>query len=56
MNVRSEYDVLLDLGDLRELYPNLKGIWEKDKKDFTYIWEQKQAILGDIDVNNFEEF
>lgn len=56
MNARSEYNILLDLGELDELYPNLTGIWEKDKKKFTSIWEQNQAILGDIEVDDFEEF
>ena len=56
MNARREYNILLDLGELNELYPNLTGIWEKDKKKFTSIWEQNQEILGGIDINDYEEF
>lgn len=56
MKARSEYNILLDLGELEELYPNLTGVWEQDKENFTFIWEQNQEILKSIDTKSFDEY
>lgn len=54
MRVKKEYQVLLDSGELLEMYPELSGSWEKDKKKFTLIWEQNVEAIKNIDVT-FEE-
>lgn len=55
MKVKNEYNVLLQSGDLLELYPELSGSWPKDKKKFTLIWEQNVEAIKDIDVD-FDEY
>lgn len=55
MKAKEEYNVLLDNGELLELYPELSGSWAKDKKKFTVIWEQNIEAIKNIDVN-FDEF
>lgn len=55
MKVKKEYDVLLDSGELLEMYPELSGSWKKDKNKFTKIWEQNIKAIKDIDVD-FDEF
>mgnify|MGYP003650680768 CR=1 FL=1 len=55
MSARSEYNMLADLGELLELYPNLTGIWEKDQDKFTSVWERNQEVLGNINIEDFEE-
>lgn len=55
MKVKDEYEVLLDSGELLELYPELSGSWAKDKKKFTKIWEQNIEAIKNIDVD-FDEF
>lgn len=55
MRVKKEYNILLENGELLELYPELSGSWLKDKKDFTIIWEQNTKAIKDIDIN-FNEY
>jgi len=55
MKARSEYNILLDLGELEELYPNLTGVWEQDKEKFIAIWEQNQIVLNELNVNGEQE-
>lgn len=55
MKAKNEYDVLLDNGELLELYPELSGSWTKDKKKFTKIWEQNIEAIKNIDID-FDEF
>lgn len=50
---KEEYDILLDNGDLFNLFPSFKGIWEKDKKEFSRFHEMNEEILKisrDFDV------
>lgn len=58
MKAKQEYDVLLENGELLEMYPELSGSWEEDKKSFSVIWEQNIEAIKDIDVDfdEFEEF
>lgn len=51
MKVKREYDVLLDSGELMEMYPGLSGLWKKDRDKFTRIWEQNIEAIRKIDVN-----
>lgn len=43
---RSEYQLLLDVGDLLELYPELSGNWELDKVRFMALWDANQDALN----------
>ena len=54
MKAKNEYDELLKNGELLELYPDLSGSWQKDKKSFTAAWEQNIEAIKDIDIN-FDE-
>lgn len=55
MKVKREYQALLDSGELQEMFPELSGVWKKDEKIFTALWENNQSAIKDIDVN-FDEF
>lgn len=48
--IKKEYDLLLESGDLEMLFPRASGIWETDKKQFVLIYEENQKLL-----NNFED-
>lgn len=49
MQVRDEYNQLLESGDLMVLFPGAKGEWELDKKQFTQIYEANQKVLNQFD-------
>lgn len=34
------YKEFLDRGDLFEIMPEAKGVWAKDKKEFTQIYDE----------------
>ena len=55
MKTKKEYDVLLENGELLEMYPELSGSWSQDKNSFTVIWEQNIEAIKNIDIN-FDEF
>lgn len=42
---KEEYDVLLENGDLFNLFPSFQGIWKKDKGEFTRFHEMNEEIL-----------
>jgi len=48
--LKKEYDFYLNSGELEEIFPELSGDWEKDKKRFKAIHERFQKAL-DIDLN-----
>lgn len=48
--IKLQYDIFLESGDLFELFPGMKGDWEKDKKAFTNIWKDNQKLINDLDV------
>lgn len=54
MKAKEEYNVLLDGGELLEIYPELSGSWSKDKKIFTKIWEQNIKAIKNTDID-FDE-
>jgi len=54
MKAKNEYDELLANGELLELYPDLSGSWQKDKKIFISTWEQNVEAIKNID-KNFDE-
>ena len=56
MKAKQEYDVLVESGELLELYPELSGSWRKDKKSFTEIWEKNLEAINDEDDTLFNEF
>lgn len=55
MRVRKEYDILLENGELLELYPELSGSWGKDKNKFTVLWDKNIEAIKNIDTN-FNEY
>lgn len=55
MKARREYNVLLENGELLELYPELSGSWSKDGKLFTSLWEQNRDAIMEIDFDYEED-
>lgn len=55
MKVKSEYQALLDSGELQDMFPQLSGVWKKDEKLFTKLWEQNIKAIKSIDVNFNED-
>lgn len=43
---RKEYDSFLESGDLKILFPGLKGDWLKDQKTWTAIWKENQKVIN----------
>jgi len=54
VKVKREYNVLLESGELLEMYPDLSGSWTKDKKEFTKFWEENVRAIKDIEIE-FDE-
>lgn len=51
-----EYNSLLASGDLLQFFPDLKGNWEQDKKDFILQYNKNQEILNsDLTIDDDEE-
>jgi len=55
MKAKEEYNILLDKGELLEMYPELSGHWIKDRRKFTKIWKQNIEAIRNIDID-FNEF
>ncbi len=55
---KKEYDALLDGGELFELFPDFKGVWEKDKKAFIRYHEENEQLLNNsvIDLDDEDDF
>lgn len=54
--IRAVYDALLDSGDLEEMFPNLTGNWEKDKKEFSEQYEITEHLLEEDDEDFIDEY
>ena len=54
MSAKGEYTVLLELGDLLALYPDLTGEWDADEVEFTKMWEANKDVFKDLDMD-YEE-
>ena len=54
MQVRKEYEALKESGDLEMLFPRASGDWNKDKKQFTDIYEANKKMLKSYDIT-FQE-
>ena len=54
MTAKKEYLFLQGNGMLEELYPELSGNWEEDRKEFTVLWELNEIYTKGIDVD-YEE-
>lgn len=50
MQAKKEYEALMESGDLEVLFPKATGEWDKDKKQFTAIYEANQKMLNNYDV------
>lgn len=42
---RKLYNLLLDNGDLKNLYSSMKGSWDKDKRCFTNQYEENEELI-----------
>lgn len=49
---KKEYDAFLESGDLKMLYPSMKGDWEKDKVRWIPIWKEIQNVIN-VSTKNF---
>jgi hypothetical protein len=54
MKIKIAYKILLENGELLEMYPELSGSWVKDKTKFTALWKQNLEAIKDID-KDFDE-
>lgn len=54
MSAQSQYELLLDSGELKEMFPKLSGRWEKDQTEFVKWYEANIEAIRDIDVD-FED-
>lgn len=53
---QKQYNTLLENGELRDMFPQFKGEWEKDKKAFTKYYDENEALLnGDLDEDYDED-
>lgn len=43
--IKSMYETLLSSGDLFDLYPDMHGNWDEDKKEFTKQFNFNQKLL-----------
>jgi hypothetical protein len=49
-NIKAEYEVLIQTEELLEMFPEMKGDWKSDKKEFSRYYEMNEEILN-LDVN-----
>ena len=45
-----QYNVLLESGELFELFPTSNGIWEEDKYFFNLFVEKNEEAIEDFDI------
>lgn len=53
------YDALQESGALTTLYASMKGVWEKDKKEFLKQYNENEEIInnpGVIDLDDIDVF
>ena len=43
------YDAMLESGDFKDMFPNLSGVWEKDKNIFIQNYQLNEDLLNDLD-------
>lgn len=59
-SVKEQYDFLLDTDSLEELYPEMSGVWEQDKKKFIQEYEEMLLILESVSESqvklDYDEF
>jgi Leucine-rich repeat (LRR) protein len=49
-NYKKLYDSLIQSEELLEIFPQLKGNWEKDKEKFIKIQNQMENLTMDFEV------
>lgn len=57
--IKDTYDKLLKSGDLKEMFPKMKGIWEKDQNQFSKEYQKIELLLDNDDFDEesgFNEF
>lgn len=51
------YTTLKAEGDLKKLFPNMTGEWDKDKKAFTTAYQNNEKLLEDpLSLDDDEDF
>jgi len=50
------YNSLLEDKDLFIVLPAAKGNWTEDKKLFSKYYEELNAFIEDVEIDDFEEF
>jgi len=59
IKAREQYNLLLDTDSLEELYPEMTGEWEKDKKKFIKEYEEMVLLMemADVPINiKYDDF
>ena len=56
--IEKEYSLLLNSGELTQMFPTFSGEWDKDKKIFTKYFEENQKIFNQdiLDLDEEEVF
>lgn len=54
--LKQEYEMFVNSGELKFLFPELTGKWEKDERKFTQLHEQwSKAMEMDINLDDEDE-
>lgn len=53
---KKEYKILLENGELLDMFPHFTGQWSKDKKEFIQYQEMNEKIFNDLDVDLDDDF
>lgn len=52
--IKKQFDMFVETGELKMLFPGLTGNWDKDKERFMKLHEQMSRAI-DIDITLKEE-
>lgn len=52
--INAIYETLKENGDLFNIFPDMTGEWEKDRKRFTKEYGRNEIMLGDIEICDSE--
>lgn len=53
---KKQYNLLLKEGMLLDMYYNLSGVWEDDKKKFLDLYETEQFYTNNIEIIDEEYY
>ena len=55
-NYKNLYDILLETDELYLMFPNFKGIWEKDKNNFIEYQNKLELEVLKLKVKENEDY